>query len=128
MTTPSDKKTVVSTTGAGVLEPQPGAPLAGIIAVEHGKGVAASYAGRVLAMMGATVIKLERPREGDPLRYEPPLLPNGRPNSALYTYLNVNKAGVTLDVGTHRGRELLRELLRRSTFFIDDTHPKTRTD
>jgi len=43
-------------------------------------------------MMGATVIKLERPREGDPLRYEPPLLPKGRPNSALYTYLNVNKA------------------------------------
>ena len=35
--------------------------LAGVIVVEHGKGVAASYAGRILALMGATVIKLEVP-------------------------------------------------------------------
>lgn len=113
---------------ANLLEPQPGAPLASVIAVEHGKGVAASYAGRILAMMGATVIKLERPREGDPLRYEPPLLPTAHTTSAIYTYLNVNKAGITLDVATHPGRELLGELLRRSTLFIDDTHPQTRAD
>lgn len=112
--------------GVNLLEPQPGAPLAGVIAVEHGKGVAASYAGRVLAMMGATVIKLERPREGDPLRYEPPLLPTTYASSAIYTYLNVNKASVTLDLASEKGRSLLEELLQCSTFFIDDTHPQNR--
>lgn len=127
MTISTERKPLVDgEASASVLEPQPGAPLAGLIAVEHGKGVAASYAGRVLAMMGATVIKLERPREGDPLRYEPPLLPTKHSSSAIYTYLNVNKASVTLDVASEAGRALLGELLQRATFFIDDTHPQNR--
>lgn len=113
---------------ANPLEPPAGAPLAGVIVVEHGKGVAASYAGRILAMMGATVIKLERPRQGDPLRYEPPLLPAQHATSAIYTYLNVNKAAITLDVASPTGRELLDELLGRAAIFIDDTHPQTRAE
>ena len=128
--TSSTKEKSLSNNEEGVnpLTPQTGTPLSGVTVVEHGKGVAASYAGRVLAMMGATVIKLERPREGDPLRYEPPLLPTKHANSAIHAYLNVNKASVTLDVATGAGRELLVELLRRATIFIDDTHPQSRAD
>ncbi|HEV2008970.1 MAG TPA: CoA transferase, partial [Burkholderiales bacterium] len=44
------------------------APLAGFTVVEHAEGVAASYAGRIMAVMGATVIKVEPPGEGSALR------------------------------------------------------------
>lgn len=43
------------------------APLSGYTAVEHADGVAASYAGRMLAVMGATVIKVEAPGDGSAL-------------------------------------------------------------
>jgi crotonobetainyl-CoA:carnitine CoA-transferase CaiB-like acyl-CoA transferase len=103
------------------------APLAGVIVVEHGKGVAASYAGRILALMGATVIKLEAPGVGDPLRYEPPLLGKSRDSGALFSYLNLNKTSVTLDVSRKAGLDLLDELLDRATVFLDDTHPADRS-
>jgi crotonobetainyl-CoA:carnitine CoA-transferase CaiB-like acyl-CoA transferase len=109
-----------------VLSPQAGAPLAGVIVIEHGKGVAASYAGRILAMMGATVIKLEVPRGGDALRYETPMIGATKQISAIFTYLNVNKAIVTLDLSIKEGGQILSDLLERATIFIDDTHPQTR--
>ncbi len=108
------------------LAPQEGMPLNGVTVVEHGKGVGASYAGRIFAMMGARVIKIECPRTGDPLRYEAPRLPTHQPSSAIYTYLNVNKASVTLDPATPVGRRLLDELLAQADLFIDDTHPHER--
>src|SRR5437763_304283 len=46
------------------------APLAGFTIIEHAEGVAASYAGRMLDVMGATVIKVEAPGDGN-------LMPNG---------------------------------------------------
>src|SRR5258705_8710167 len=103
------------------------APLAGVIVVEHGKGVAASYAGRILALMGATVIKLEVPGVGDQLRYAPPLLGKSRDSGTLFSYLNLNKTSVTLDVSRKAGRDLLDELLDRATVLLDDTHPGDRS-
>lgn len=111
-----------------VFDSPAGAALAGITVVEHGKGVAASYAGRILALMGATVIKVERPQEGDALRYEAPILPATPNVGALFTYLNVDKGSVTLDPSSARGRELLGELLDQAAIFIDDTYPKTRSE
>ena len=46
---------------------------AGCRVLEHSRTVAAAYAGRLLAAMGATVVMLEPP-EGSPLRAAPPLL------------------------------------------------------
>ncbi len=104
------------------------AALAGVIVIENAKGVAASYAGRILALMGATVIKLERPGEGDPLRREAPQLHEDFATSAIFAYLNVHKSSVTLDLSTRAGRQLLGELLDRASVFIDDTHPSERSE
>jgi benzylsuccinate CoA-transferase BbsE subunit len=101
------------------------APLAGVIVVEHGKGVAASYAGRILALLGATVYKLEAPQGGDALRHQEPLLAPGG-GSALFNYLNVGKSSLTLDVGKPAGRALLDELLQRAAIFIDDSARQDR--
>jgi crotonobetainyl-CoA:carnitine CoA-transferase CaiB-like acyl-CoA transferase len=104
------------------------AALAGVVVIENGKGVAASYAGRILALMGATVIKVECPGEGDALRHEAPQLNEDFGTSAIFAYLNVNKSSVTLDLSTTLGRQLLGELLDRASVFIDDTHPSERSD
>lgn len=102
--------------------------LAGMVVIENAKGVAASYAGRLLALMGATVIKLEAPAEGDPLRREVPQVHESFATSAIFAYLNVNKSSVTLDLAKKEGQQLLGELLDRASIFIDDTHPSERSD
>ena len=61
-------------------------PLAGCRVLEHSRTVAAAYAGRLLAAMGATVVMVEPP-EGSPLRTAPPLL-SGTGQSALFAYLS----------------------------------------
>lgn len=69
-------------------------PLAGLRVLELGIGVSAPYAGRLLAMLGATVVKVE-PEAGDPARRQPlddhPL----DDVSPLYQYLNTGKYNVT---------------------------------
>ncbi len=98
--------------------------LTGVIVVEHGADVAASYAGRILALMGATVIKLEAPGKGDPMRQALPSM--GADGSVLFNYLNVNKSSLTLDLAQPAGQVLLGELLARADIFIDDTRPAER--
>lgn len=96
-------------------------PLDGITVIEHGAGVASSYAGRMLAAMGATVIKIEPPRAGDALRRVAPPLTEEPAASALFHYLNAGKRFVTCDIASSRGRDLLYEMLERAALFVDDT-------
>ncbi|HEV8517060.1 MAG TPA: CoA transferase [Burkholderiales bacterium] len=97
------------------------APLAGFTVVEHAAGVAASYAGRMMAVMGATVIKVEPPGEGSALRRAEPLLTQQPAASALFHYLNAGKRFVTCDLESAQGRGLLSEIMARAELFIDDT-------
>lgn len=85
--------------------------LEGIRVVECGRMVAAAYAGKLLADMGAEVIKVEEP-DGDPSRYWPLGADEGAKvgNSSLFLYLNQGKKGITLDLLRPRGQELLRKL------------------
>jgi len=101
------------------------APLSGVVVVEHAAGVAASYAGRVLALMGATVIKVEAPG-GDALRREGQSLHAACEVGPLFAYLNVNKSSVTLNLDTSGGKKLLGDLLDRAAVFLDDTVPSER--
>jgi crotonobetainyl-CoA:carnitine CoA-transferase CaiB-like acyl-CoA transferase len=97
------------------------APLAGFTVVEHAEGVAASYAGRMLAVMGATVVKVEPPGAGSALRRSEPLLTREPARSALFHYLNVEKRFVTCDLESAEGRKLFGELIERADLLIDDT-------
>jgi crotonobetainyl-CoA:carnitine CoA-transferase CaiB-like acyl-CoA transferase len=103
-----------------------GPPLAGFTVIEHAAGVAASYAGRMLAAMGATVIKVEPPGGGSALRRDEPLLTRKPEASALFHYLNVGKKFVTCDAASAAGRRLLGELIERAELLIDDTPPGRR--
>lgn len=94
-------------------------PLAGTRCVESTTGVAAAYAGRLLAAMGAEVILIE-PDGGSPLRREPPFLGPESDESALFAYLSAGKRSVLLDLETDRGRMELRDLLASADIFIED--------
>ena len=90
-------------------------PLHGIRVIECGQMVAASYACKLMADLGAEVIKIEEPG-GDTARQRGPY-PGDMQNleqSGLFLYLNTNKRGITLDLRSPRGRELLQELVSDS--------------
>ena len=97
------------------------APLSGFTVIEHAEGVAASYAGRMLAALGANVIKVEPPGEGSALRRSEPLLTREPEASALFHYLNIDKRFVTCDIESPDGRRLLGELMARAELLVDDT-------
>jgi crotonobetainyl-CoA:carnitine CoA-transferase CaiB-like acyl-CoA transferase len=71
-------------------------PLAGVKVAEFANNIAGPYAGYILAMLGADVLKIERPEGGDDARAWGP--PFWKDTSATFQCLNVNKKGITLDL------------------------------
>ena len=97
-------------------------PLRGIKVVEAAQGVAGPFCGRFLAALGAKVIKVERPPEGDWSRKIGPFLPgNVRSEcSALYLYNNMGKESVLLDWETESGMSALETLVSSADILIED--------
>ena len=81
-------------------------------------------AGRMLAELGADVIKLEGP-EGDPARWNAPFYRDTpHPERSLFWWtFNHSKRGATLDLSKPRGSELFLELADRSDFIIESAPP-----
>ena len=99
--------------------------LAGLKIVEVGELVSAPYAAKLMADMGAEVIKVERPGAGDPARRRGPF-PGGHSHpekSGLFLYLNANKHGVTLDIAQPEGFELLEALTADADVLIHNISP-----
>src|SRR5881296_2800577 len=93
--------------------------------LEVGSGVAAAYAAKLLADLGAQVVKVEPPAGGDATRARGPF-PGNVPHpekSGLFLYLNANKRGITLDLTRPRGREVLERLMARADLLVHDVHP-----
>src|SRR5271166_5526044 len=100
-------------------------PFASLKVVEVGAMASAPYAGKLLADLGAEVIKIERPGQGDPARGRGPF-PNNQPHpekSGLFLYLNTNKLGVTLDIFQPQGMELLERLAADADVLIHNVAP-----
>ncbi len=77
--------------------------LEGVKVLELGHMVSASYATKLMADLGAEVVKVEEPT-GDLARQRGPF-PGGVADpekSGLFLYLNTNKRGVTLDLRQQR--------------------------
>jgi len=86
------------------------------------------YCGKLLADMGADVIKVERPG-GDPSRSIPPFLGGvpGPDRSLHFLYMNTSKRGITLDIDRPESRPLLRALALAADIVIE-TLPVGRLD
>lgn len=99
--------------------------LDGLSVLELGSMVAAPYCAKLLADLGADVLKLEPPGQGDPARRAGPF-PEDRPHperSALYLYLNTSKRSLTLDLRTGSGREIFRRLVAEADVLVEDRAP-----
>ena len=89
--------------------------LDGVRVLDTSQGVAGAFCGKLLAGLGADVIKVEPPGVGDFARALPPFahdLPDPE-TSALFLHLNTGKRGLTLDLGEREGRSILHALVRR---------------
>ncbi len=98
-------------------------PLDGIKVAEFATMVSGPYCGKLLADMGADVVKIEPP-EGDPSRRCGPF-PKSGPHperSALFLYNNTSKRGVTLNLGTAEGLDVFKRFLKWADVVIDN-HP-----
>jgi crotonobetainyl-CoA:carnitine CoA-transferase CaiB-like acyl-CoA transferase len=96
-------------------------PLEGLSVLEVTCSLGGSYCGKLLADMGAEVMKVEPP-EGDPLRQWGPF-PNDKPdpeNSGLFLYLNSNKLGITLDLDEDEDKEGLVRLGETADLLIEN--------
>ena len=94
--------------------------LSGIRVLEYADFVSGPYVGKHLAELGAEVIKVEPPGFGDSARRKGPFAHDdpAPDNSLLFNYLNVNKLGVTLDLGCATGREWFLRLLDNADVFL----------
>ena len=99
--------------------------LNGVRVLELGEFTSAPYCGKLLADMGADVVKVERVGAGDWARDYGPY-PNDLPHrerSGLFLYLNADKRGVTLNLETPTGREMLAGLVSRFDVLVHNLHP-----
>jgi itaconate CoA-transferase len=95
-------------------------PLDGITVVALEQAVAAPFATRQLADLGARVIKIERPRVGDFARdYDRTV----KGLSSHFVWLNRSKESLTLDVKHARAHEILGRLVARADVFIQNLAP-----
>ena len=91
--------------------------LRGVRVVECAVLLNGDFIGMVLGDLGADVIKVESPGQGDYLR---DMLGQITPhNSPAHVQVNKNKRSLTLDVRTDTGRELFFELLATADVFVD---------
>ena len=109
--------------------------LNGLRVLEFGEFISAPYCGKLLADMGAEVVKIERAGVGDWARDYGPYaltltlsqgergLGSHRERSGLFLYLNADKRGVTLNLDTPTGREILAGLVSRFDVLVHNLHP-----
>ncbi|MFD5702708.1 CaiB/BaiF CoA transferase family protein [Streptomyces lasiicapitis] len=95
-------------------------PLTGITVLSLEQAVAAPFATRQLADLGARVIKVERPGGGDfARRYDTTV----HGESSYFVWLNRSKESLSLDVKSPAGQEILRELVAGADVFVQNLAP-----
>ena len=98
----------------------PVGPLDGLTVLDLGQIYNGAYAGLLLALGGAHVIKIE-PREGENLRRRGTVGGAGYP----FVMLNSNKEGITLNLKHPRGRDLFLDLVGRADVVLENFTPGT---
>ncbi len=92
--------------------------LAGIRVIELAHVMAGPVCGRMLADMGADVVKVEPPGAGDPTRAFAP--PEAGGTAAAFVMANRNKRGIVIDLKTEPGQEAARRMLARCDVVIEN--------
>ena len=92
-----------------------------ITVIECSTFVTGPYAASLLGDLGARVIKIESPPDGDPYRYFAP----DPFFSFNFAHLNRNKESLALDLKSSKGKEICLELLKQADVFVENFRPGT---
>ncbi|QUH01406.1 CoA transferase [Saccharopolyspora erythraea] len=96
-------------------------PMDGVVVADFSRVLAGPYATMLMADLGATVIKVERPGTGDDTRsWGPPWTEHA---SSYFESVNRGKRSITLDLGDPADQEAARELVRRSDVLVENFRP-----
>jgi len=87
--------------------------------------VTGPYCTKLLADLGADVIKIELPDMGDDARHRGPFVGDvpHHERSGLFLYLNTNKRGITLNITTEAGKHVFKDLVRQVDVLVEDRPP-----
>lgn len=98
--------------------------LAGLTVVDFTRVLAGPYCTRMLADLGARVIKIERPGEGDEIRHTVHQLDPGRTDQSTYfARLNAGKESIAIDLAHPRAREVVLDLVRAADVVVENFSP-----
>ncbi len=95
-------------------------PLAGIRVVDYSHFLAGPFVSRCLAALGAEVIKVERPKDGDAGRAHAYFI-NGQ--SGYYLQQNMGKEGLCVNIKDPRGLEMIKKLVDSADVFVENYRP-----
>jgi crotonobetainyl-CoA:carnitine CoA-transferase CaiB-like acyl-CoA transferase len=96
---------------------EPAGPLKGLKVLELAHVMAGPMCGRMLADLGASVVKLERPGGEDSRTMAPPWIGG---ESAAFLMMNRNKRGICVDLKTEGGRAIVRRLALDADVIIEN--------
>jgi len=99
-------------------------PLTGIRVIDFTHFLAGPHLSRALAAMGADVIKVERPTDGDAGRHHP-YFKDGQ--SGYFLQQNMGKRGLCLDLKDPRGMGLMQKLASTADVFVENFRPGALT-
>ena len=102
--------------------PFPAGPLDGIVVADFSRVLAGPYATMLLGDLGAEVVKVERPPDGDDTRaWGPPWSAGGE--STYFLGVNRNKRSVRLDLGSEPDLAAARSLVERADVVVENFKP-----
>ena len=99
-------------------------PLTGVTILDFTRVLAGPYCTRLLCDLGARVVKIERPGEGDDMRRGYLQLEPGRADQSTYfTRVNAGKESVAVDLARAEGRAIVRDLARVADVAVENFMP-----
>ena len=98
--------------------------LAGVTVLDFTRVLAGPYCTRLLSDLGARVIKIERPGEGDDTRRGHAQMEEGRADQATYFIrINAGKSSLALDLSHPKAREVVLDLAREADVVVENFLP-----
>lgn len=97
-------------------------PLSGLKVLDFSSLLPGPYASRVLADLGAEVIRIESPHHSDTVQHLPPFVPNEH-TSYAHLSLNRNKSSLCLDLKTTEAQAAIKQLVKKADIVLEQFRP-----
>src|ERR1700755_809507 len=97
-------------------------PLSGVVVVDLSRILAGPYCTLLLAELGARVIKVEPPRQGDDARHYGPFK---NCKSGYFALVHRGKESIALDLKSSQGRDIFERLLDKADALVENFRPGT---